>query len=67
MEDLRERYFGPSFELQSHEKVSKIYAGLDLHFAKQMLQLKDYEVSHLRNELLGFGDICGCLSNSQRV
>nr|KJB47463.1 hypothetical protein B456_008G040700 [Gossypium raimondii] len=24
MEDLRERYFGPSFELLSHDKVSKI-------------------------------------------
>ncbi|KAF6157786.1 hypothetical protein GIB67_038254 [Kingdonia uniflora] len=26
MEELRERYFGPSFELQSHEKYSEIWA-----------------------------------------
>uniref|UniRef100_A0A2P2PJU2 Uncharacterized protein MANES_04G064800 n=1 Tax=Rhizophora mucronata TaxID=61149 RepID=A0A2P2PJU2_RHIMU len=26
MEDLRERYFGPSFELKSHDKYSEIWA-----------------------------------------
>ncbi|KAK6946518.1 Histidine phosphatase superfamily, clade-1 [Dillenia turbinata] len=26
MEDLRERYFGPSFELQSHDKYAEIWA-----------------------------------------
>lgn len=33
-EDLRERYFGPSFELQSHEKVSFINVSIFMSFNK---------------------------------
>lgn len=40
MEDLRERFFGPSFELMSHDKVSAVIVS----FFYVTIPIKDFPV-----------------------